>query len=152
MAINFFTKGRINDFTKTVNPLIANLPVIVFVDGVPGFPEFILFRQDQKTYQFAIKNDDGTPFPLDTIGALVTFTGKLDIGDTDAAAIFNINCPITNGPGGLCNAFVPKANTDFAGTEKRILIVSLEYSDGGGSRLTLAKTIMKISPDVNLLL
>lgn len=152
MAINFFTKGRINDFTKTVNPLIANLPVTVFVDGVPGFPEFILFRQDQKTYQFAIKNDDNTPFPLDTIGAVVTFTGKLDIGDTDAAAIFAINCPITDGPGGLCNAFVAKEKTDFTGTEKRILIVSLEYSDGGGSRLTLAQTLMKISPDVNLLL
>ena len=144
MTISLATGGMISDLTFT--GVINRFPVTI--NGVK-FPPLVTFKKDKPLFQFTIKGSDGNAFSLAAPGSEIRFTGKLNLADSDADAVFSKLCAITDAIGGVCEVSLTQAETNFTGVKDRIIIVELEYKDTvPGNLQTLAQGELTINADV----
>lgn len=91
-----------------------------------------IFRGDTPTLQFTLVDTDSSA--IDLTGSTVKLVAKIDPSDTDANAIIDSACTITNATGGLCEV---KLTTTETATAQR-LIADVQANFGAGTTILTA--------------
>lgn len=112
---------------------------------------FTVYRGDDRNLPVEV-TEPGGPGAQDLTGWSLWFTGKLNIADDDAAAIFQytIGSGITvdNAAGGLATIAIAGDDTNALTADSTTLFCDLQGKDGAGKIATLATGKLTVEAEI----